>query len=69
VDNKRQEELTVNMVRSSSIVSREVGDELDETIIVGDLETTEHIILEIGLIFWVSIYKGLNASIDTLPHS
>jgi hypothetical protein len=58
----------MNMVRSSSIMTRKVGDELDDTIIVGNLVASEHFIQEIGLVVSVSIYRGLNASIDTLPH-
>lgn len=57
----------MNMVRPSSIMTREVRDELNGTIIIGDLVASEHFILEIGLVVSVSIYRGLNASIDTLP--
>jgi hypothetical protein len=48
-------------------MTREVRDELNGTIIIGDLVASEHFILEIGLVVSVSIYRGLNASIDTLP--
>lgn len=63
-DNERKH--TVNVGRTTSVVTREYGLELRNTIFVALLETTEESLVEVGLVVRVAVSTGDNTGVDTL---
>lgn len=57
---------TVDVGRTTSVVTREDGLELRNAVLVAFLETTEESLVEIALIVRVAVSTGDNTGVDTL---
>lgn len=57
---------TVNVGRTTSVVAREDGLELRNTVLVALLETTEESLVEVAFIVRVAVSTGDNTGVDTL---
>ena len=63
-DNERKH--TVNVGRTTGVVTREDGLELRNTVLVALLETTEESLVEVALVVRVAVSTGDNTGVDTL---